>query len=151
MTGLLNRGIKAADKIVIGLGELESQDKPRGQDIAKLALAFDWAYDAMTAEQRKYVVDKLSKLTGIDETAKKIKDGLKIKGETFHREEWAFHSYICWPEIALAYHNPNAELVYKARWNYDWYWAMRPGCTPTRLTGHLLKDIITARTEENGL
>jgi len=93
-----------------------------GRNIGKMALAFDWVYNAMNEEERKIVVDKLSKLAKIDEKAEKIKRGWRLSGETFHREEWIFNSYKAWPEIALAHHNPNAEFVYKARWRYDWYW-----------------------------
>jgi hypothetical protein len=93
-----------------------------GREIAKMALAFDWVYNAMTDKERKIVIDRLSEMAGIDERAKKIRNGWRQSGETFHREEWAFDSYQAWPEIALAHHNPNAEFVYKSRWKYNWKW-----------------------------
>jgi len=92
------------------------------QEVGKMALAFDWVYNAMSDDQRKYVVKKLSKAAGIKKRADAIRGGLKESGETFHREEWMFDSYRVWPEIALAHHDPDAEFIYKARWNYDWYW-----------------------------
>lgn len=92
------------------------------RDIAKMTLAFDWVYNAMTDPQRKYIAKKLSKLAGIKERADAIRGGVKEAGETFHREEWIFDSYRAWPEIALAHHDPDAEFVYKSRWGYDWYW-----------------------------
>ncbi len=93
-----------------------------GREISKMALAFDWVYNAMTDPQRKYVVEKLSRLAGIKERAQAIRNGSKESDETFHREEWIFDSYRAWPEIALAHHDPDAEFVYKSRWGYDWYW-----------------------------
>lgn len=93
-----------------------------GREIAKMALAFDWIYNAMTDSQRKYVAEKLSNLAGIKKRAKAIREGLKETGETFHREDWMFDSYRAWPEIALAHHVPDAEFVYKSRWNHDWFW-----------------------------
>ena len=103
--------------------DVSKQDKNNvNQYIAKMALAFDWAYNAMTDEEKKIIVEKLSRLSDIDRKAQDIRNGFKKNGETFHREEWIFESYVSWPEIALAHHNPNAEFVYKSRWNYDWYW-----------------------------
>lgn len=92
------------------------------QEVARMALAFDWLYNAMTEEERGLLVNKLSGLANIDQRAQSIRKGNKVAGETFHREEWSFNSYQAWPEIALAHHNPNADLVYKSRWNYNWYW-----------------------------
>lgn len=93
-----------------------------GQNTAKMALAFDWVYNGMTDPQRRYAVEKLSALANIDKRASGIRNGAKETGETFHREEWSFDSYNAWPEIALARHNPNADIIYRSRWNYDWYW-----------------------------
>jgi len=92
------------------------------QEVGRMALAFDWTYNAMSEDQRRVITDKLSRLAKIDEKAKKIRNGYKRSGEVFHREEWMFKSYKAWPEIALAHHNPNADFIYKARWRYDWYW-----------------------------
>jgi len=108
-------------KILMEKDSLSNDSRFIGQDIAKMCLAFDWTYNAMTDDERKIIIEKLSRLSGIDKRAGDIRKGLKQKGETFHREEWSFDSYNAWPEIALAYHNPNADFIYKARWNYDWY------------------------------
>ena len=92
------------------------------KDAAVMALAFDWVYNGLTEEERHSFIEKLIYLTRIKERAEKIKNGYKQIFETFHREEWVFHSWEAWPEIALAYHVPEAEDAYKARWNYDWFY-----------------------------
>jgi cysteine-rich repeat protein len=103
-------------------------------DVAMAALAFDWAYNGLTDVQRTEIISKLN--AAADITAKKAeidtavvpKNGTTAcyknatKGETFHREEWAFYAYEAWPEIALAHHHPDAEAVYNARWSKEWYW-----------------------------
>jgi hypothetical protein len=109
-------------KMIIDEDVLSGDNRFIDQRIAKMALAFDWAYNGMTDEQRDVIIKKLSDLSGIDAKAQKIKEGHRESFETFHREEWSFDGYRCWPEITLAHHNPNADFVYKARWRYDWYW-----------------------------
>lgn len=113
---------KKAIKILIENDPYSGDKRFIDQEIAKMGLAFDWIYNAMTEDEIKTVVERLSKFSEIDKRAEDIRKGYKETGETFHREEWVFNSYKAWPEIALAHHNLNADLVYKSRWKYDWYW-----------------------------
>lgn len=92
------------------------------REIAKMGLAFDWVYNAMTEKEKKAVAERLAQFADINTKAEKIRNGYREFGETFHREEWISESYNTWPEIALAHHNPNAEFVYKSRWNYNWFY-----------------------------
>ncbi len=103
-------------------------------NVAIASLAFDWAYSGLTEAQRTVIIDKLAAAADITAKKKEINDGIvpkagssacyknATKGETFHREEWAFYAFEAWPEIALAGHHPDAESVYKSRWDYRWYW-----------------------------
>ncbi|MBI5150110.1 MAG: DUF4215 domain-containing protein [Candidatus Omnitrophica bacterium] len=103
-------------------------------NVAIASLAFDWAYNGLTEAQRSIIINKLAAAADIVAKKKEIDDGVvpqigssacyknATKGETFHREEWAFYAFEVWPEIALAGHHPDAEAVYKTRWDYRWYW-----------------------------
>ncbi len=103
-------------------------------DVAMAALAFDWVYNGLSDVQRTTLINKLAVASDISAMKKEIDAGVvprtgpsqcykrATNGETFHREEWAFYAYEGWPEIALAGHIPDAEAVYKARWDYRWYW-----------------------------
>lgn len=92
------------------------------KDAAVMALAFDWVYNGLTPQERRLFIDKLALLNGIKAQADKIRGGYKKIFETFHREEWVFHSWEAWAEIALAHDVPDANYAYKSRWNYDWFY-----------------------------
>lgn len=112
----------AKDVIQILLNTNPSRDrKDFEQTLAKMTLAFDWVYQAMTEEERQLVIEKLSTLAQIPENAKKVREGSRQPGETFHRG-WGEKSWQAWPELALAHHIPDAEFLYKARWRHDWIW-----------------------------
>ncbi len=103
-------------------------------DVAIASLAFDWVYNGLTDTQRTILVNKLGTAADIAAKKKEIDDGVvpaatstacykhNTTGETFHREEWVFYAYEAWPEIALAGHYPDADALYKSRWDYRWYW-----------------------------
>ncbi|GEM_PF-3491363 len=92
------------------------------KDAAVMALAFDWVYNGLTEQERAQLAQKLARLNRITEQAQKIRSGYKKIFETFHREEWIFHSWKAWPEIALAHHVPDAEFNYRSRWDHGWYY-----------------------------
>lgn len=103
-------------------------------DVAIASLAFDWVYNGLTDAQRTILINKLAVAADITAKKKEIDDGIVPKvgqsacykhgtqGETFHREEWVFYAYEAWPEIALSGHYPDADVLYKSRWDYRWYW-----------------------------
>lgn len=103
-------------------------------NVAVAALAFDWVYNGLTDAQRTILINKLAAAADIVAKKKEIDDGVvpaatstacykhNTTGETFHREEWVFYAYEAWPEIALAGHYSGADVLYKSRWNYRWYW-----------------------------
>jgi cysteine-rich repeat protein len=102
--------------------------------ISMASLAFDWVYNGLTEAERNMLIQKLAMASDMAAKKSEIDNGIVpktspsacyqrgTKGETFHREEWAFYAYEAWPEIALAGHHPDAAAVYKARWDYRWYW-----------------------------
>ncbi|UFS69116.1 heparinase II/III family protein [Geomonas sp. RF6] len=90
--------------------------------VAEWAIAFDWAYNGLTQQQREALVEKIAAAANIAGRAAWIRAGNRIQstgGETFHREEWIFWAWRAWPEIVLANHLADADFCYKSRWRYD--------------------------------
>ncbi len=114
--------LNTVKKILFGKEPDINKNWAQEKDAAVMALAFDWVYNGLTENEREQLARKLARLNRIEERARKIRSGYKKIFETFHREEWIFHSWKAWPEIALAHHVPDAEFNYKTRWDHNWYY-----------------------------
>ncbi|MCL5010687.1 MAG: hypothetical protein M1127_00535 [Patescibacteria group bacterium] len=89
-------------------------------EVANMALAFDWVYSAMTPADRATIANKIGVAANIAVTAQGIRNGERIQGESFHREEWMDKYTLAYPTLALAGEFPDADFCFKAWWGYDW-------------------------------